>query len=119
MRDRDLSRDGDRQIQRDEQPDRQIDRQKVRYTYGERERDTYRERERKTEEREKQSERKRIVTNYVSHTFNTHTLNTLMFARWDFETPEEYSDYMSKREALPKAAFQYGKYKAHLISMPP
>jgi len=28
--------------------------------------------------------------------------------RWDFETPEEYSDYMSKREALPKAAFQYG-----------
>ena len=42
-----------------------------------------------------------------------------MFARWDFETPEEYSDYMSKREALPKAAFQYGKYKAHLISMLP
>ncbi|KAF8560583.1 hypothetical protein P879_07834 [Paragonimus westermani] len=28
--------------------------------------------------------------------------------RWDFETQEEYSDYMSKKEALPKAAFQYG-----------
>lgn len=29
--------------------------------------------------------------------------------RWDFENQEEYSDYMSQREALPKAAFQYGK----------
>ena len=29
--------------------------------------------------------------------------------RWDFDTPEEYSEYMSTREALPKAAFQYGK----------
>ena len=28
--------------------------------------------------------------------------------RWDFETQEEYSDYMSRKEALPKAAFQYG-----------
>merc|ERR1712108_106907 len=28
--------------------------------------------------------------------------------RWDFDTAEEYSDYMSKKEALPKAAFQYG-----------
>lgn len=28
--------------------------------------------------------------------------------RWDFDTQEEYSDYMSKKEALPKAAFQYG-----------
>lgn len=28
--------------------------------------------------------------------------------RWDFDTPEEYSEYMSTREALPKAAFQYG-----------
>ncbi|GAA56182.1 Protein Red [Clonorchis sinensis] len=28
--------------------------------------------------------------------------------RWDFETQEEYSDYMSHKEALPKAAFQYG-----------
>ncbi|CAH8627766.1 unnamed protein product [Dicrocoelium dendriticum] len=28
--------------------------------------------------------------------------------RWDFETQEEYSDYMSNKEALPKAAFQYG-----------
>ena len=28
--------------------------------------------------------------------------------RWDFDTQEEYSSYMSKREALPKAAFQYG-----------
>lgn len=28
--------------------------------------------------------------------------------RWDFDTPEEYSDYMSTKEALPKAAFQYG-----------
>uniref|UniRef100_A0A1B0B363 Protein RED C-terminal domain-containing protein n=1 Tax=Glossina palpalis gambiensis TaxID=67801 RepID=A0A1B0B363_9MUSC len=29
--------------------------------------------------------------------------------RWDFDTQEEYSDYMSTKEALPKAAFQYGK----------
>lgn len=28
--------------------------------------------------------------------------------RWDFDTQEEYSTYMSSREALPKAAFQYG-----------
>ncbi|KAL8604022.1 hypothetical protein ACOMHN_024847 [Nucella lapillus] len=28
--------------------------------------------------------------------------------RWDFDTQEEYSKYMSSREALPKAAFQYG-----------
>lgn len=28
--------------------------------------------------------------------------------RWDFDTAEEYSDYMSNKEALPKAAFQYG-----------
>ncbi|XP_076814335.1 protein Red-like [Clavelina lepadiformis] len=28
--------------------------------------------------------------------------------RWDFDTQEEYSSYMSKREAMPKAAFQYG-----------
>lgn len=28
--------------------------------------------------------------------------------RWDFDTQEEYSEYMSRKEALPKAAFQYG-----------
>lgn len=28
--------------------------------------------------------------------------------RWDFDTAEEYSDYMNSKEALPKAAFQYG-----------
>lgn len=28
--------------------------------------------------------------------------------RWDFDTQEEYSTYMSNKEALPKAAFQYG-----------
>ncbi len=28
--------------------------------------------------------------------------------RWDFDTQEEYADYMSSKEALPKAAFQYG-----------
>ncbi|XP_041972051.1 protein Red [Aricia agestis] len=28
--------------------------------------------------------------------------------RWDFDTAEEYSAYMSSKEALPKAAFQYG-----------
>ncbi|XP_046979254.1 protein Red [Schistocerca americana] len=28
--------------------------------------------------------------------------------RWDFDTQEEYSDYMNSKEALPKAAFQYG-----------
>ncbi|CAH0391635.1 unnamed protein product [Bemisia tabaci] len=28
--------------------------------------------------------------------------------RWDFDTTEEYSNYMNSKEALPKAAFQYG-----------
>ncbi|KAL5292571.1 IK family protein [Megaselia abdita] len=28
--------------------------------------------------------------------------------RYDFETQEEYSDYMNAKEALPKAAFQFG-----------
>lgn len=28
--------------------------------------------------------------------------------RWDFDTAEEYGDYMNKKEALPKAAYQYG-----------
>merc|ERR1719419_838716 len=28
--------------------------------------------------------------------------------RWDFDTAEEYADYMGKKEAMPKAAFQYG-----------
>ncbi|KAL7639156.1 UNVERIFIED_CONTAM: hypothetical protein RMT77_010690 [Armadillidium vulgare] len=28
--------------------------------------------------------------------------------RWDFDTQEEYSNYMNQREAMPKAAFQYG-----------
>ncbi|KOB69011.1 Red protein [Operophtera brumata] len=28
--------------------------------------------------------------------------------RWDFDTQEEYSAYMGSKEALPKAAFQYG-----------
>ncbi|KAI5725540.1 hypothetical protein M8J77_016808 [Diaphorina citri] len=28
--------------------------------------------------------------------------------RWDFDTAEEYSTYMNNKEALPKAAFQYG-----------
>ena len=28
--------------------------------------------------------------------------------RWDFDTQEEYGEYMSSREALPKAAFQFG-----------
>lgn len=28
--------------------------------------------------------------------------------RWDFETEEEWSEYESKREATPKAAFQFG-----------
>lgn len=28
--------------------------------------------------------------------------------RWDFDTQEEYSQYMNSKEALPKAAFQYG-----------
>lgn len=31
-----------------------------------------------------------------------------MVNRWDFDSVEEYGDYMSNREALPKAAFQYG-----------
>ncbi|KAK2085971.1 hypothetical protein P7K49_035396 [Saguinus oedipus] len=28
--------------------------------------------------------------------------------RWDFDTQEEYSEYKNNKEALPKAAFQYG-----------
>ncbi|XP_065884938.1 protein Red-like [Dysidea avara] len=28
--------------------------------------------------------------------------------RWDFDTEDDYSAYQSKREAMPKAAFQYG-----------
>jgi IK cytokine len=28
--------------------------------------------------------------------------------RWDFENEEDYASYQSNREALPKAAFQYG-----------
>ncbi|XP_070553284.1 protein Red-like [Ptychodera flava] len=28
--------------------------------------------------------------------------------RWDFDTQEEYSHYMNNKEALPKAAFQFG-----------
>lgn len=28
--------------------------------------------------------------------------------RWDFDTEEEYASYMEGREALPKAAYQYG-----------
>merc|ERR1712043_109455 len=28
--------------------------------------------------------------------------------RWDFDTAEEYADYMGSKEAMPKAAFQYG-----------
>ncbi|RWS27678.1 IK cytokine down-regulator of HLA class II-like protein [Leptotrombidium deliense] len=28
--------------------------------------------------------------------------------RWDFDTAEEYGEYMSNKEAMPKAAFQYG-----------
>ena len=28
--------------------------------------------------------------------------------RWDFDTQEEYADYMGNKEAMPKAAFQYG-----------
>lgn len=31
-----------------------------------------------------------------------------MFFRWDFESQEEYAAYMDRKEALPKAAFQYG-----------
>ena len=29
--------------------------------------------------------------------------------RFDFDNEEDYGDYMAKREALPKAAFQYGQ----------
>jgi len=28
--------------------------------------------------------------------------------RWDFDNTEDYSNYMNQKEALPKAAFQYG-----------
>ncbi|XP_033106912.1 protein Red-like [Anneissia japonica] len=29
-------------------------------------------------------------------------------SRWDFETQDEYSSYMNNKEAMPKAAFQFG-----------
>merc|ERR1712107_977442 len=29
--------------------------------------------------------------------------------RWDFDIQEEYADYMGNKEAMPKAAFQYGR----------
>ena len=29
--------------------------------------------------------------------------------RFDFDNAEDYGDYMAKREAMPKAAFQYGQ----------
>ena len=29
--------------------------------------------------------------------------------RFDFDDEEQYGDYMAKREAMPKAAFQYGQ----------
>ncbi|XP_014240668.1 protein Red-like [Cimex lectularius] len=32
--------------------------------------------------------------------------------RWDFDHEEDYSEYMTRREALPKAAFQYGLKKS-------
>ena len=35
-------------------------------------------------------------------------LTTACFFRWDFDTAEEYGDYMGTKEAMPKAAFQYG-----------
>lgn len=28
--------------------------------------------------------------------------------RWDFDTEEDYEKYQSGREAMPKAAYQYG-----------
>jgi IK cytokine len=28
--------------------------------------------------------------------------------RWDFEDEDKYNAYMEKREAMPKAAFQFG-----------
>ena len=29
--------------------------------------------------------------------------------RFDFDNEDDYGEYMAKREALPKAAFQYGQ----------
>ena len=28
--------------------------------------------------------------------------------RWDFDSEDKYNSYMDNREALPKAAFQFG-----------
>lgn len=36
--------------------------------------------------------------------------------RWDFETDEQWADYESKREATPKAAFQFGVKNKGLLS---
>jgi len=56
-----------------------------------------------------------IWVNYLD-SFNVVAMFYLLFignkkgpiGRWDFDTAEEYSDYMNQKEALPKAAFQYG-----------
>ena len=35
--------------------------------------------------------------------------------RFDFDDAEAYGDYMASREAMPKAAFQYGQKNRGLI----
>ena len=36
--------------------------------------------------------------------------------RFDFDNEDDYGEYMAKREALPKAAFQYGQ-KLELVKI--
>ena len=36
--------------------------------------------------------------------------------RWDFDTQEEYSDYMANKEALPKWVYQSSWYLALFLS---
>ena len=44
----------------------------------------------------------------VDYTKMDHGNKKGPIGRWDFDSQEEYSEYMANKEAMPKAAFQYG-----------
>lgn len=49
-----------------------------------------------------------MVSLFLKILFQAYLNGSIILGRWDFDTQEEYSDYMNNKEALPKAAFQYG-----------
>ena len=58
---------------------------------------------------------KKINIIFIQFCFATHDILFFLqgnkkgpIGRWDFDTAEEYADYMGSKEAMPKAAFQYG-----------